>query len=394
MSATLHITSFFSVAFELIVVDMELPYDLYVNSSSHNERDRFVRIFPSGDKLSKEDLGVYKKKYHQLYVLESQRDQYLRSLVKAAGASDTQKAEVIKDSAIHYLSTLFDPQKEFSNELLVEAIEGCRESVESMVDVVQEYDVNQLQELIAGLSYHDFYTYDHSINVSMYCIAIFKAMKPEAAREEIVMAGLGGLLHDLGKLKIPTTIINNPGDLTDEEFLEIKKHPDYGKELLDEQMHDHACDCEGIDFEIITRVVHEHHENYNGTGYPNKMAGEDIHLMARITAVADFFDAITTKRSYHDALKNEDALAVMARSVGKKIDPLVFKIFTEKVKNLVYKGKGNLELGDDFDPCRPHQVLPFIAVKAQGKEHKLFEKNKDYGKIKVDANSGKKKKAS
>src|SRR5690606_13361046 len=105
-----------------------------------------------------------------------------------------------------------------------------------------------------------------------------------------------------------TTIINNPGKLSDDDFAEIKKHPGYGNDLIKES----HCNCEGVDFEIIRRVVYEHHENFNGTGYPRGISGEKIHEMARITAIADFFDAITTKRSYHEALSTEDALAVMA----------------------------------------------------------------------------------
>lgn len=83
------------------------------------------------------------------------------------------------------------------------------------------------------------------------------------------MAGLGGLLHDIGKIKISTDIINKPEKLSDEEFNIIKAHPSYGLELLTEN----PCpDCHGVDFSIIKRIVHEHHENYNGTGYPKKLA--------------------------------------------------------------------------------------------------------------------------
>ena len=229
-------------------------------------------------------------------------------------------------------------------------------AVESMVDVIKDYDVSKVQGLIASLSFHDFYTYDHSINVSMYCISLFTAARPNASKEEIVMAGLGGLLHDIGKIKISTDIINKPEKLSDEEFNIIKTHPTYGLELLT----DNPCpDCKGVDFSIIKRIVHEHHENFNGTGYPQKLAGADIHLLARVTAIADFFDAITTKRTYHEVLSTEDAIAVMSKSVGKKIDPALFEIFTKSVKQLVLTGKIHKELPEDFDPCQPQNVLPF-----------------------------------
>ena len=285
---------------------------------------------------------------------ESQRDDYLKSLIHVKNVSDVQKTDVIKDSAIHYLDKLFSDEKEFTTELLSETIEDCKLAVESMVDVIKDYDVSKVQGLIASLSFHDFYTYDHSINVSMYCISLYSAAKPEASKEEIVMAGLGGLLHDIGKIKIPTDIINKPEKLSDEEFNIIKSHPDYGLELLTEN----PCDCKGVDFNVIKRIVSEHHENFNGTGYPRKLAGADIHLLARVTAIADFFDAVTTKRSYHEVLSTEDAISVMSKSVGKKIDPVLFDIFTKSVKQLVLTGKLHKELPEEFDPCQPQNVLP------------------------------------
>ena len=382
--------SFFSVGFELVLRQRPLPYDLYINSSAIVEREKFVRIFPLGGVLCDDDLKEFKRKYHQLYVHESQRDSYLRALAKNEMVSDQEKTRVIKDSAIHYLNGLFAPDKEYTTEVLAESIEGCRESVESMIDVLEDYDISKVQKLIADLSFHDFYTYDHSINVSMYCISLFRAWKPKAPRNEIVMAGLGGLLHDLGKIKIPTRIINNPGKLSDEDFSIIKKHPGYGNELIKES----HCDCEGVDFEVIRRIVYEHHENFNGTGYPQGIAGINIHELARVTAIADFFDAITTKRSYHEAMNVDDALAVMARAVGKKIDPTLFQIFTESVNKLKFTGKTNRELPEDFDPCQPHDVLPFRAIKAEVKRNDLFGKEPtNFGKVKTEEKSKKKKKA-
>lgn len=371
--------NFFSVSFDLIVLNRSIPYDLYVNSSKSESKDKYVRIYPKNDSLSIEDLKLFKKKYFQLYVHESQREEYLKSLIHCSGVSDEQKSEIIKDSAIHYLDKLFEPDKEFTTEILSETLLGCKTTVESMVDVIKDYDVSKLQSLIASLSFHDFYTYDHSINVSMYCIALYTAMKPNAPKEEIVLAGLGGLLHDIGKIKISTEIINNPDKLTDEEFNVIKKHPDYGFHLLDEN----ACDCEGVDFDIIKRIVHEHHENFNGTGYPQKLAGLDIHLLARITSIADFFDALTTKRSYHEVLPTEDAIAVMSKSVGKKLDPELFNLFTTSVKQLVLSGKVNRELPEEFDPCQPQNLLPFRAPTPSYKIEGFADKDKTgFGKIK------------
>lgn len=370
--------SFFSVSIDLILVDKNLPYDLYINSSGVSSREKFIRIYPMNSALTKEELGDFKRKYHQLYVLEKQRNIYLKSLSLCDTATDTEKANIIRDSAIVYLNKVFTPDKVFTTEVLGEAISGCKDSVESMIDTLKDYSIQDVNKLIGNLSFHDFYTYDHSINVSMYCISIYQAMYPKAKKSDLVLAGLGGLLHDLGKIKIPTHIINNPGQLSEDDFAQIKMHPTFGLELLDENQ----VDCPGVDFSIIRRIIFEHHENYNGTGYPNKLAGEDIHLMARICAIADFFDAITTKRSYHDVLSVEEALKVMERASARKIDPKIFDFFVKTVNKTTIKEKATRELTDDFDPCQPHNVLPFKPV--DNKKKLSTEKDSNFGKVSGD----------
>ncbi len=189
--------SFFSVSVDLILKNEALPYDLYINSAANVQKEKFVRIYPMGEKLSESEINTFKVKYHQLYIIEDQRGSYLKSLVPKTPQvprdlnADVERSRAIKESAIHYLGKLFEEGKEFTTDVLDEAIEGCRDSVESMVGVIKDYDITSLQEMIGKLSFHDFYTYDHSINVSMYNIAIFKSLKPQAHKDELVAAGLG-----------------------------------------------------------------------------------------------------------------------------------------------------------------------------------------------------------
>ncbi len=228
-----------------------------------------------------------------------------------------------------------------------------------MIDVLDGYDIDDLKGLIASLSFHDFYTYDHSINVSMYSILLYRLVQPEATREMIMLAGMCGLFHDLGKIQIPTKILNKTEKLDDEEFKEIQKHPGYGKELL-HQCQEHLP--KSIDSETLSRVIFEHHENFNGTGYPRGIAGRDIHLLSRITAIADFFDAVTTKRSYHEPLTPDEALEIMRKTRGKKIDPELFEVFAENTSTGKIRKITRKELPDDFDPCQPHRVLPLLEL--------------------------------
>lgn len=332
-----------------------------------------MRIFPSGGSLEKEDLEEFHRKYFQLYVPEDQRKIYLKSLVKS-DVDDVQKATVLKEAALDYLHHIFDKDKEFSTEVLSKNIEGCREVVENMVDVLDHHTIDSLRGLIGNLSFHDFYTYDHSINVSMYCIQIYKTINPKASRRELIHAGLGGLLHDLGKIKIPTHILNNPGGLSEEDYQTIKKHPDFGLDLL---LNGHCEVNQDIDLRIIARVVHEHHENFDGTGYPKKLKGkEEIHLLARVCTIADFFDAITTKRSYNEVLTIPDAMNTMKKFRGIKLDPDIFDIFDQHVRYVRAEYARDLRLSDSFDPTLPYAKLPLEEIKK-------FEKEMDFGKIKV-----------
>lgn len=364
--------SFFSVRYDLIQVDTTITYDLFVNSSSIKEKEKFVRIFPAGAILIKEYLEEYHRKYFQLYVPEDQRRIYLRSLVKS-DVDDVKKTEVIKSAALDYLTNIFDNGKEFSTEYLSKSIDGCKEVVEAMVNVLDQHNIDSLRNLIGNLSFHDFYTYDHSINVSMYCITIYKAINPKATKRELIHAGLGGLLHDLGKIKIPTHILNNPGDLAEEEYQMIKKHPDFGIDLL---LNGHCEVSEEVDLKIIGRVIHEHHENIDGTGYPNKLKGkEQIHLLARICTIADFFDAITTKRSYNEVLTIPEAMNSMRKFRNIKLDPDIFDIFDQHIRYVRTDFTRDFKLSDAFDPTIPYAKLPVEEINK-------FKKEMDFGKIK------------
>ncbi len=371
--------SFFSVSYDLITKNKVIPYDLFVNASSVEKKQKFVRVFPKGDELTQDDLETFKSKYKQLYVAEDQRKDYMRSLVKSDNVSDEEAVTFIKDSAIEYLHKVFDPGKEFSTEILYETISGCKDAVENMIDVLDDYNIDGLRALIGNLSGHDFYTYDHSINVSMYCITIIRALKPNATRTELIHGGLGGLLHDLGKIKIPTNILNKPNGLTDDEYQQIKTHPDLGLKLLQDS---HEMELEDIDLEVIGRVIHEHHENWDGTGYPDKKSEKAIHLLARVCAIADFFDAITTKRSYNEVVAISQGLKIMEKTAGTKLDPKVFKIFAAHVSTSKIETTRQLKMADNFDPSIPYAVLPLEEIE------NMFNDD-DFGKIRMIDEKGK-----
>jgi putative nucleotidyltransferase with HDIG domain len=148
----------------------------------------------------------------------------------------------------------------------------------------------------------DSYTFGHCNRVADYAVAVAEELGLDESA--VTTIRLGAYLHDLGKIKVPHEVLNKPGRLTNEEFDVIKKHPEWGVELL-----------EGIEFPWdIKPIILYHHERYDGTGYPHRLKGEEIPLSAQILCIADVYDALTTTRSYRGAMPLPEALRCMEES--------------------------------------------------------------------------------
>ena len=167
----------------------------------------------------------------------------------------------------------------------------------------------------------DTYTRGHSDRVSEYSVLIGKKMGLD--EDTIKILKIGGLFHDIGKIGIPDGILTKDSKLDDNEYSQIKEHPVIGAHILG--------DAE-IFKDIIPIVLH-HHERFDGNGYPHKLAGENIPLVARIAAVADTFDAMTSKRSYRDCLPLETVIAEFERCSGTQFDPKIAEVFLDILKN-------------------------------------------------------------
>ena len=166
----------------------------------------------------------------------------------------------------------------------------------------------------------DEYTFLHSVAVCtlMVTFARFKGLGPEVIRH----AGIGGLLHDTGKMKVPPEILNKPGRLTDAEFAIVKRHPSDGWEMLRE--------AQGVD-EIALDITLHHHERMDGTGYPHKLAGEQISTLARMASIVDVYDAITSNRCYHSGLPATEALRKMWEWSKFQFDQSLMQAFIRTV---------------------------------------------------------------
>ena len=172
---------------------------------------------------------------------------------------------------------------------------------------------------VNALKVCDEYTFKHSVDVGSIAMVIGKTMN--LPRENIREIGVAGLLHDLGKSKIPNEILNKPGRLTDEEFAVMKKHSLYGYEMI--------MDKPGLSQNIKLGVL-QHHEKMGGNGYPMGVAGSKIGLIGRILSVADVYDALVTERPYKSAFSPRDAVE-MIMAMSKDLDNNVIRAFLRSV---------------------------------------------------------------
>ena len=181
--------------------------------------------------------------------------------------------------------------------------------------------LESIQTLRFTVEAKDTYTRGHSDRVSEYSVLIGK--KLGLSDEDINTLKVGGLFHDIGKIGVPDSILLKNAKLTDEEYSEIKNHPSIGAHIL----------SNATIFKDALPVVKHHHERYDGNGYPGKLKGEAIPYLARITAVADSFDAMTSRRTYRDSLDLDFVKTEFERCKGTQFDPKCSDAFLDILNN-------------------------------------------------------------
>jgi len=185
-----------------------------------------------------------------------------------------------------------------------------------MVSELQRTYVGTMHALSALLDARDASTQGHSQRVVQYTLAIAHALGI-TDREQLQIIQYGALLHDVGKIGVPDAVLRKPTSLTAEEWIEMRKHPEIGYQML-----------KNIDFlQKALPIVRYHHERWDGSGYPHGLAGAAIPLEARIFALADAFDALLSERPYKRGLSHEQAVERLAADRGTHFDPMVMDAF-------------------------------------------------------------------
>ena len=203
----------------------------------------------------------------------------------------------------------------------MDEIKRINEKLEDSKEQLEQAYLDMVQTLRYTVEAKDSYTRGHSDRVSEYSVLIGEKLGLPA--EQIKTLRIGGLFHDIGKIGIPDSILLKPAKLTDEEYSQIKNHPSIGAHILGS----------AAIFQDIIPIVKHHHERYDGNGYPSRLKGEEIPYLARIAAVADTFDAMTSRRSYRGPIDIEHVKEEIKRCEGTQFDPQIAEVFIEILNN-------------------------------------------------------------
>jgi HD-GYP domain-containing protein (c-di-GMP phosphodiesterase class II) len=263
---------------------------LYINEAEHEKYKIYLHSITESD--DKDEL----EKLQNIELIEETPGEAVTEDI-----SFEEKVEVIYGGAAKILDELF------KNPETLGGYEKSKDVVNGLVQSV--LDDNFTLKSLMSIAAHDYYTHTHSINVAIYSLSLGSYLKLD--KNSLAELGESALLHDLGKSKIDTSIINKNGKLTEEEFKKIQSHPALGYSIGLKI---------GIKNQKVLNGIRHHHEKMDGSGYPYGYSEFEIPLYARIVGLCDIFDALTSRRSYKEPMSTFDAMKLMRNQMKNHID--------------------------------------------------------------------------
>lgn len=283
---------------------------------------QFVHYLKAGDKISelKIDTLHSRDNGNSFFVMNSQKQEYrdwVRDEMNSDDLNPFEKSKILRESSVALMEDLFE------NPDVNTALDESRPIIQNFIDFMET--APEAMGYMISLSGHDFYTYNHSLDVSIYSLGLGQALGFN--KVDLEELGVGSLFHDIGKRNVALEILCKKGGLDDNEWEQMKRHPQYGLMILNQNPN--VSDA-------IKAACFEHHESFSGNGYPQSISGQEIHPFARIVAITDTYDAMTTQRSYNVPLKPLDAVTMMKEKLAGRYDP----DFLKAMYSVLFKIKG------------------------------------------------------
>jgi len=307
-------TGFVPVDPAMLQVDTVVDFDLYIWSESQPEpilyHDRNIRFLEEHrERLAQLGSNTLFTLAGEEHAIARYMEHNLDKIVADPALPTERKADAVYRSSVQLTEDIFakpDAPENFKRS------EGLVTSAVSYI--VQGKDA--FHHLMSLTSY-DYYTYTHSVDVCTMGLALANEVGL-GGQADIIDFGIGALFHDVGKTKVDPRILNKRGPLDDAEWMQMKLHPEFGLTVINPSSPFSAAS---------KALILEHHERLDGSGYPAGKKGDQIHEFARVAAIADVFDALTTRRSYKSAADTFQALKIMKAEVGNHFESAYFEAF-------------------------------------------------------------------
>lgn len=305
---------FLPITLNSLKADTKIGCDIYLRVHD-NGTGRYILYCKSDAAFENEHKEMLvRKNINKLFIGQKDQKKYseylesnLKNILTDEKIQPKEKAQIVYGTATNMLQDVFKEPR-FKN------IERSKTFAYNMIDYILR-DGRAAYNLLKITS-HDYYTYTHSVNVATIGSLFAKSMG--LSERDMKMFCTGMLLHDLGKTMIHSDILNKKGSLTDEEYEEIKKHPEMGVTVLRET---------GDSFNEEYSIILQHHENCDGSGYPYGLKKEEIHYSSRIVRIIDIYDALTTKRSYSAPQRPFNSLKLIRDEMYNAVDHAMLKSF-------------------------------------------------------------------
>ncbi len=288
----------------ILTEGLHVEFDIFET----NETKKSMKLFITKNSLLNSNDKIRLREVSELYInsvdldkFEEYSQSHLQTIAQNPNIPLEKKSAMVYDAATKSMLSLFDNPESLAHAQTSKVIVG---SVMHLL-THDNATVESMMQIVAN----DYYTHTHSLNVSIYALCFGQFLK--FSDEDLSRLGESAMLHDLGKSKVDWAIINKNGKLTDEEFDSMKKHPASGDTLAKKL---------GITDKDILSGIRHHHEKMDGNGYPDKLFKKDISLFARIIGICDVFDALTTKRSYKEAMHTFNAISIMRKDMATHLD--------------------------------------------------------------------------